>query len=1471
MAHYQYEGVHYELPDGLSNEDAIKKIETHLGRASKQQPKEQSSDMGDYLSKVGKSVAGVAEAGLNLAGGVGGMFVAPVAAGLGAMNNLAQGKPMEFEKQYADVMGKAGTLGTTLADATGLRSNTGDSLNAGIGEVMNQVGIPAGGVAHSIPVRVPALAEFGVGSGKNIPIPKSASDKLNKLKERTEPTMDTVKSLDDPEGWQPPASYEPKFGSEKNVPQAIKDQQAIYNRVKEQTDRRAPVPEPDTLTQELPFAAGPDEVIRNQYREDFTNPDGVPLQRDMFAEQDLLAQDKDPYAENLQKQAEIDSAYAQRQAEADAATAAENTRRAEADKMAEQQRAQELRDQIYQPLEDSLKQRTSKGQKRKAMNRQRGAIDVDAIRETIDFFKRGFMNDKDVFESFKGTFHPDELARARKALADPKSRDTVVLMSPDEFHQMAAPRSGEWMTGSDPAFSRAAEKQFAIRIALKKDTGLANMPYLMVDKNGKVKGHEGRHRMDVFKEQGIEVVPVRIHGDTPWGEKQPPMQMIAEGKSKFSIPFPDPLNKKVPTVEDRLAPYKVPFKQRGALTFGKGKEVVALDENNPDVVSARSSVTRAETAKALMGTDEGFRSNIDTPAKVVAAVLDGAKDISKIARQRGMTITGGSNRLAGQTNHPLIKFTRDSVRKSLRDSENVMRQFVTNKDGLGGMWQRMSQAERNEVMGAWKHGDEIQQKLTPEQLRESGFSEGQIEALQHIYKMQDFLFERTNEAYVYAGLDPIRQRPGHMPGIFKGDYRSLVMKRDGVDKAGKPIWKPVQYFSADTKWQHAPIRKKVENMFQGPGYMIKDIEVMPNSKRVGLAGEMQVLIDLLGHNDKAFAEVQAKLKEISAESAAKLYGAHLHAKEKIGIGGNEGNKFWKSVNENTNEGMKAYLQYYEDTIASHNLLKTEVDLNGLLNNPVLDTQPNAKAYVNDYMRNVQGRSLGDVGQALDTLLTKPFDVLGIGESGVRAGVHQITKRLGQKAMGYFNIPFTAMQLVQVAQTGLPEIIGLKGNAELTGVQAAKAMKEASVDAMVLLRDAISHTKTSEPSRRAMFDYAEANGLLNFSEFADVNKVTQSKLGERFDFWVDMNRVVGEVTTRPLVFFTFVRMLEKSGLPKNEVFDMAYNKTQYAMVDYTPPEIPMLYNKLGMVGKAAGTLKTFQHAFSGQQLDWLNRFRKGDMMPLVVGGTMGILFAGVTGMAGYQEADQIFQYITDKMGKRQTIREAALSNLYGWAQNGVLSDMTNINLQSRLGQANLLPESLVDAVSPYASSTGDMLGTAAELVKDPNAITATNAAKAWAPSSLRGPIENIMSRGDVLRDASGMPTGMTYTKDKEGRNDYPRDERDWKLRLLGLTSMEESLYKEKLYNDTLANMSDKDARAKIMTYMLRGFRTQDKFGVTKDFAALKDKYIARGGDPNTLLTTLQKEIQEGKKSRKQRLEGIPNGSIGSIHNYESYNK
>lgn len=59
MPIYQYEGVHYDLPDGLSNEEAISKIETHLGKSKspveQKAPQKEESSLLDTAKQAGKA------------------------------------------------------------------------------------------------------------------------------------------------------------------------------------------------------------------------------------------------------------------------------------------------------------------------------------------------------------------------------------------------------------------------------------------------------------------------------------------------------------------------------------------------------------------------------------------------------------------------------------------------------------------------------------------------------------------------------------------------------------------------------------------------------------------------------------------------------------------------------------------------------------------------------------------------------------------------------------------------------------------------------------------------------------------------------------------------------------------------------------------------------------------------------------------------------------------------------------------------------------------------------------------------------------------------------------------------------------------------------------------------------------------------------------------------------------------------
>lgn len=1265
------------------------------------------------------------------------------------------------------------------------------------------------------------------------------------------------------------------------VPENLRAQQEVFNRTPEQYNPLRRYGEPNAVDHsnqiDLPFTEGP-ELIREAQVEGSPQPD-------MFV--NLQKQDRaaDPVMDNMQEQlfkdaieqpvkdVETDAAYRQR---------------------AEQQNLEAGVSRLQDKFSSPKNQRGSG---------QRGAIDIDALTEGLAGLKIALSTRGDVLQDerghaaivFRGNNHPEKGAEpipgkaayvsdnpylssayARTEWGTPKGTVQPFVIRSDVKVIDFPVKDGKFdKFAFDERAKRLGKNEVLVaRHSYDYGPGVSNDPFGRESfANDQYAYTDPSVVKPLYEEtKGVSPAPYTSTFKQDFINKtKQTIQNIIDGKGMYAQ-FTDNgkraeierLQWKIQQMESAVS---VPRSQRGGIDLGPQSSKVA-DLTQEDVAPIKAQQDKAKKARNLLGTDEGFRANFNTPEEVIAAAPE-AKDIRADQLLRGKTVTAGINRIAGATNNPVIKYVRDTVRKGFRSAENFARVHITDKQGMGPLWEKMSQQEKNEVWQTWGMGDKNETTFTPEQLRAHGFNERQISFMEKLYKASDELYTKAQESYEHAGLRGFRKRAGWRPGIFTGDYKtifSVPKMKDGVavlDKQGKPVLEPIGIISADTKWQRDAIIKKLSSDLKQkyPGAIAEDLprtNLGGKGKSVTMLGDMAKVMDLLGGNDAAFKEVQDKIKEITAQVGSTMYGANLHALEKKGIFGNEGNKPWLTPDANTNEGMRAFFKYVEEAAMSYEMLKTQVDVTGLLSNPALDHMQNAKQYVQDYMKQATGRGVSKEGAAINTLLDAPFETLGLGPSMPREIIHQVSKRMGQLTMGMLNFPFLAMQLLQVPQTAIPEMLGLARNADVSGPEFAKSMAKASIDASMAM---FSKWVDIEPKgfQKEVIDYAHDNGLMNFSEFEDVTKITQSKASRRFDAIADWNRIAGEAATRPLVFFAFARMLENSGLPKKELLDLAYNKTQYAMIDYTPMERPMMYTKAGEIGKMAGGLKTFQHGFIGQQIDWIRRAKQGDPIPLLSGLAMAVLGAGITGATAYEELDYIFGAITDKLGKRQTIREVALKNLPTWLQDGVLSDKTNINVQSRLGMADVVPNGWADFLSPYASTMGRMATSAYDLAVDPNETTAANAALAWSPSSMRGVVENTL-----FKDREGAQ------KDKEERVDYPRTERDWKLRYFGLTSMEESKAKKELFTDSLTKLSDDEARKKVLTRMKIGFRRSPSFGTTEEFAKYKDIYINRGGDPNTLISSIEQDLVESRKTRKQRMEGIPTGSVGSINRYKSYN-
>ena len=179
-----------------------------------------------------------------------------------------------------------------------------------------------------------------------------------------------------------------------------------------------------------------------------------------------------------------------------------------------------------------------------------------------------------------GRFEDKAIKFALRTLRETASRETIVLMSPEEFISIAE-------EGFDP--TKAA------RVAKISAEGgqFSDIPYMSMlmqeDGSAKIISHEGRHRVRQFAREGVRLIPVRlVSGEggpalaIRWGEdpRRPTMLRPQEG------------------AVDRLA--AVPFVQATIEDLSATQEVVATTPKTKAEARAKKKIiTKAQTLQKL--------------------------------------------------------------------------------------------------------------------------------------------------------------------------------------------------------------------------------------------------------------------------------------------------------------------------------------------------------------------------------------------------------------------------------------------------------------------------------------------------------------------------------------------------------------------------------------------------------------------------------------------------------------------------------------------------------------------------------------------------------------------------------------------------------------------------------------------------------------------------------------------------------
>lgn len=1174
-----------------------------------------------------------------------------------------------------------------------------------------------------------------------------------------------------------------------------------------------------------------------------TEQDIEPPQRDLFTPENLqretinrnISQWEEPYAPgnkaSFAKQQEIDAAWASREASG-------------------------------KPIE-TIFEPSQGGQVKFGFGKQSGKIDPDlltyGVSRLIDYVRGKGIPEEKLIDKFKGTFSESALKTALDNSHDPKSRETLVWMAPKDFLELASKRKSY---ERDMQGRLADVKRGSIRMGLDTESGLADLPYLMVrngpDEAAKVIGHEGRHRMDVFIEKGLDLIPVRVRHETArWGAQNLSYaKTIPQGEDiSSSLPIKlDPIFKSEPLGQTAIAKG-----QRGSIGFKK----------QPAPEMSFSEFKRSLPEDLIDVADQLYKDKygVDTLGKVeIASNNDVLKKVEKIPGLKGVlpvelvpkeemlpywkneadipmnvfrdqTVSGG--RMASlMTNSSYVNWLVEKINRNIRDTEVVAKKATHDIVSAS-----------NKLKTLFGTKDEA----LVETMRELISKEGKEEALNLKSSTQkeladsfrtnwDNLYKAVNEERAARGIGPVQYRPNYLTAIFKGPYRGLVKDAEGgvVGVVAANTMKEAQL--AVSEISKLASEKGVQVTVEQPVFS-KAFAKDSFQKNIGAYYvQMNELMNLFGTESPAGKAFQEVATEWYDRRVRDHLGYRQHFKHKKGIIGSEGNKPWKDIRENSLDMLDAQIEGLQAGWQWVAQQRTAREIHDILNHPDTQHLKNATEYVSKYYdhafsRDTKGldpiRSIVDGIAKQSGLDPAPiYDVLGITRN------FALVSTLGMSG------GFVISQLAQVPQAlisattflkekgisasafasfkeGLHDFYSAKDNNGIHSIEGKYAYdyfsKHGTFDPHLLEKQIprkLISTAGSSGFKKAMID-----GLINgpIWSIEQYNK----HMGH-------ISIEMAETATRGTFAMSLFHYLRRAGMKKEEAAPMADKLTSDFFVDYNPHERPMMWSSLGELGKFASTVTTFKMNALNQGATFANH----KAYKTFAAATLALMgLAGVAGLPGFDEIEDIFsalkRYINPEV---QTPKELLMKEAPDALTFGALAALTDTNLQTKFNQSNVLPDDISNFLFPLGRVLYNMGEAATAAISNPNKETLGRMAWEFAPGGAKSlPERAIFTEKD----------GISINPRAAGKGEYEnsgigiRSEGDWVKRTLGLTSLEE-------------------AKAKEVQFMMK----RDKEITDKRLASSLNKAVQAVilEDEEAIIKNLQKYFSEGgtEESLKRRL-------------------
>jgi hypothetical protein len=900
----------------------------------------------------------------------------------------------------------------------------------------------------------------------------------------------------------------------------------------------------------------------------------------------------------------------------------------------------------------------------------------------------------------------------------------------------------------------------------------------------------------------------------------------------------------------------------GPISENMVERMKALAENKDTGVSyLRAGFTKEDLGKpyealkgsplaAIPGVGDRLKdvgnAMIESPAQAIDLAAK-APDVSQNSVQQAVNaLTKGGTYLKGKVNNPVVHYTVDSFLKA----DSLAKAEVTAKvhDTYVTALRDLSKQERIDAFELLNLADLNQKALTTELMQKHGVSKQVQDFVQvHQIMMEDVL-GKINEAREATGKKPITAREAYSAMSMSGDFRKVVYKTiDGKQEV-------VGVIGADSKSlgksSLSALEKKV--LEKDPSLSFGPLQDMTKTTRSARGTPHEAFLDVLdtlGENNPHIAEFVQTLKDVAKDDPANYMGMHKHTMQKKGVFGMEGRKFWESPETNAQAFFENQVKYAESAYNWSHLANAAKDVNEVIRHPdVVTKQDNAVRLSEEYMQNALGINPSRMGKAITDFANAAFGTVGLGPSAVKA-VTGNARALANTWMLSLSPAFLGMQIVQ-APTVMPAMTAfLRGRgAAPASTLLTQGLGHFAQAGMTLVKSAVG--KELSPVESGALAYAKKHHVYATDMVEHANQISKGA-GYYATKITQTPAAIVEQATRAQVYLALVHMMDEVGIkPKEGLYEQAHRFTDMAMVNYSSIEKPAIYNSLGPIGSLAYNLKSFSHNEISRWSMYAREIPKtGNAVPLLTQMATTIAVAGVMGLPFFSQFEDLYDFITKKLGKPsslvldvQEMSKAVGKNLgeHGaFALSNGAPSLLGVDLSSRLGLGDVLPSSAADAAFAGGGKLYEMGKATGRAMLSPSEENLKSAAINLAPPVAQGPL-------DV---AWYQKNGLAYSKDPTNlRPMARRTDTDILFKKIGLTGIHESAQKQANYQQAQLDKAYTEYRTQAMRTI-----AQDLFRNRPIDPSTIDKYFKTGqGDPQTFQRDLERLAVEQNMAPQEAL-------------------